>query len=119
MPTSRHPAERATGPPQVARGQPRRTHELRGRERRGRPALLRAGDSLQRTKGEEWGTDERRHVVRTKTGYSRIGQVLGMAALVVLCLGLMAGAAAAQEGDSGVSTDDQVILNGRAVVPEG
>ena len=57
--------------------------------------------------------------MRRKTGYARIGRMLGMAAFVVLCLGVTAGAAAAQQGDSELSTDDQVILNGRAVVPEG
>jgi hypothetical protein len=42
-----------------------------------------------------------------------------MAAFVVLCLGVIAAPASAQQGDSELSTDDQVILNGRAVVPEG
>jgi hypothetical protein len=42
--------------------------------------------------------------MRGKTGYSRIGRVLGMAAFVVLCLGATAGVAAAQEGDSELST---------------
>ena len=49
----------------------------------------------------------------------RSGRVLGIAAVVVLCLGATGGPAAAQRNDGELSTDDQVILNGRAVVPDG
>ena len=53
----------------------------------------------------------------TRRGH--IGRALALAFLVCLCIGAVAGPALAQSSDTELSTDDQVILNGRAVVPEG
>jgi hypothetical protein len=57
--------------------------------------------------------------MRKITGRRRIGRVLATAVVVAVCLGAAAGPAAAQRGDAELSTDDQVILNGRALVTEG
>ncbi len=48
-----------------------------------------------------------------------ISRALALAFLVCLCIGAVAGPALAQSSDTELSTDDQVILNGRAVVPAG
>ena len=50
---------------------------------------------------------------------TRFGRMLTVALFLGLWLGAAAGPAAAQSNDNELSTDDQVILNGRAVVPEG
>jgi hypothetical protein len=50
---------------------------------------------------------------------AQIGRALALAFVVGLCIVAAAGPAAAQSSDSELSTDDQVILNGRAVVPAG
>ncbi len=50
---------------------------------------------------------------------THITRAFALAVFVGLCLGVAAGPAAAQSSNDELSIDDQVILNGRAVVPEG
>ena len=52
-------------------------------------------------------------------GRGHISRALTLAFFVGLCLAAAAGPALAQSRDAELSTDDQVILNGRAVVPDG
>ena len=47
---------------------------------------------------------------------AHISRALALAFLVCLCIGAVAGPALAQSYDTELSTDDQVILNGPAVI---
>jgi hypothetical protein len=58
-------------------------------------------------------------LVKRNARLHRTSGVIALAVLAALCLGASAAPATGDRGDGSLSTDDQVILNGRAVVPSG